>query len=66
MLQLNTKTFNPEILYIFDCYNNGPSEGQHHHHDFLELSIIIDGAVDYVINDETVFLEKETASFGIP
>ena len=60
MLQLNTKTFNPEILYIFDCYNNGPSEGQHHHHDFLELSIIIDGAVDYVINDETVFLEKET------
>lgn len=55
MLQLNTKTFNPEILYIFDCYNNGPSEGQHHHHDFLELSIIIDGAVDYVINDETVF-----------
>ncbi|MGX7418634.1 helix-turn-helix domain-containing protein [Carnobacterium gallinarum] len=60
MLQLNSKTFNPEILYIFDCHNTGPSEGQHHHHDFLEMSIIMDGSVEYMIEDETIYLEKET------
>lgn len=60
MLQLNSKTFNPEILYIFDCQNVGPTESQRHQHDFLELSIIIDGSVEYIIDDKPVILEKGT------
>lgn len=51
MLQLNSKTFNPEILYVFDYKNTGPVTNQHHCHDFLELSIVLDGSVDYFIGD---------------
>ncbi|ANZ99061.1 AraC family transcriptional regulator [Carnobacterium divergens] len=60
MLQLNPKTFNPEILYIFDYSNVGPTTGQNHAHDFLEMSIIIDGSVEYLIDEKAFLLEKET------
>ncbi|GFH42825.1 AraC family transcriptional regulator [Lactococcus hodotermopsidis] len=60
MLQLKSKNFNPEILYIFDCKNNGEYANQHHCHDHLEMSIIIDGAVDYVIGDKRTRIEKDT------
>ncbi|WP_034552312.1 helix-turn-helix transcriptional regulator [Carnobacterium funditum] len=60
MFNVNAKTFNPEILYVFDVTTAGPSSGRNHHHDFLELSIIIDGESLYTINDHTVRLEKGT------
>lgn len=60
MFKVNAKTFNPEILYVFDVTTVGPSSGRNHHHDFLELSIIIEGESLYTISDQTVYLEKET------
>jgi AraC-like DNA-binding protein len=60
MLQLNSKNFNPEILYIFDCQNIGPCTSQHHCHDYLEMSIVIDGAVNYVIGEEESRIDKNT------
>lgn len=60
MLQLNSKTFNPEILYVFDYTNTGPSTNQHHCHDFLELSIVLDGSVDYYIGDTKTRINAKT------
>ncbi len=60
MLQLNTKTFNPEILYVFDYENIGPTTNKHHCHDFLELSIVLDGSVDYVIGDQKTRIPEKT------
>lgn len=58
MLQINARTFNPEILYVFDVKTAGPLEGKNHHHDFVELSIIVDGGAYYSIEGQTVYLEK--------
>ncbi|GAB2020994.1 AraC family transcriptional regulator [Pseudolactococcus yaeyamensis] len=60
MLQLNSKNFNPEILYIFDCQNSGPCSSKHHCHDYLEMSIVIDGSVDYIIGDQKTRIESQT------
>ncbi|SEK96479.1 AraC-like ligand binding domain-containing protein [Carnobacterium iners] len=60
MFKVNAKIFNPEVLYIFDVLTIGPSSGKSHSHDFLEISIIIDGETLYTIDNHTVYLEKET------
>lgn len=60
MFKVNAKTFNPEILYVFDVATIGPSSGSNHHHDFLELSIIVEGESLYTISNQDYYLEKET------
>ncbi|MBC1234617.1 helix-turn-helix domain-containing protein [Listeria booriae] len=57
MLKINTTTFNPQILYIADCYTNEPSTGTKHHHDFLEMSIIYSGRVNYNIDNQIYHLK---------
>lgn len=49
MLNLTSKTFNPDILYAFDPWNEAGNSNNMHHHDFLELSIILEGEVSYNI-----------------
>lgn len=58
MLKINTTTFNPQILYIANCYTNEVRVGENHHHDFLEISIICEGNVIYDIEGERVKLGK--------
>ena len=60
MLKIHSKTFNPEVLYVFDNLNSGPSSGEKHAHDFLELSILLTGESFYIIDDEEHFLTEET------
>lgn len=60
MLKIHSKTFNPEILYVFDTVNQGPAYGKEHAHDFFELSIIMEGETFYVIDNETVYLSDQT------
>ena len=60
MLKIHSKTFNPEVLYVFDHLNNGPSSGKKHAHDFLELSILLSGESFYEIDDKTHYLNTET------
>ena len=60
MLTIHSKTFNPEVLYVFDTVNSGPASGKKHTHDFFELSIILSGESFYVINDEKHYLVEET------
>lgn len=60
MLHIHSKTFNPDVLYVFDAENVGPHYGREHSHDFFELSIIMKGDSFYVIDGETVHLSEKT------
>jgi AraC-like DNA-binding protein len=48
-LTLNTSTLNPDIFYIFDCEDTKHRVAQNHKHDFLEISVILEGSVIYNI-----------------
>lgn len=60
MLTIQTETFNPEILYVFDAVNTGPTSGVEHAHDFFELSILLQGESFYVIENESYYLNEPT------
>lgn len=60
MLKIDAKTFNPEILYIFDADSKGPFDGKNHHHDFVEMSILVSGEVFYNIEGKTTHLTEPT------
>lgn len=51
MSVINSQTFNPEILYIFDPWNQPGTKGKKHHHDFLEISIVLEGETTYQFGD---------------
>lgn len=51
---LNARTFNPEIIYIFDSWKQPGEHGKMHHHDFLEISIVLEGEACYQFEQETV------------
>ena len=54
MLQIDSKTFNPEILYAFDCWGTEESQGRMHAHNFPEISIVLEGQAHYIIENEIV------------
>ena len=58
MLKIDSKTFNPEILYVFDSEMVGPAVGKNHYHDFFELSILIEGQSEYTIEGKKHLLSK--------
>lgn len=60
MFKVNAKTFNPEILYVFDVTTSGSSIGNKHHHDFLEMSVIVEGEAFYTIENQLNHLEEKT------
>ncbi len=49
---MNFQCFNPEILYAFDVWNQPDNENTIHHHDFFEISIILQGESLYLIDEE--------------
>lgn len=51
---VNPRTFNPEIIYLFDPWTQSESHGEMHHHDFLEISVLLEG-------ESTYYFEKEPA-----
>ncbi|WP_099221921.1 AraC family transcriptional regulator [Listeria costaricensis] len=58
MFKIDTNTFNPQILYVGDCYTNEPRIGENHHHDFVEFSIIYEGQVKYNIEGKEYWLKQ--------
>ena len=48
--------FNPEIIYICDVWNQSGKTGHSHHHDFLEISIILEGESDYIVEGKKMHL----------
>lgn len=49
---MNLELFNPELLYAFDLWNQPDNENSIHHHDFFEISIILQGESLYLIDGE--------------
>lgn len=60
MFKIYSKTFNPEVLYVFDHVNIGPTSSQKHTLDFLELTIFLSGESFVVIEDEEHHLQEKT------
>lgn len=60
MLKIDTKTFNPEVLYVFDSPTLGPASGKNHVHDFFELSILLNGETFYMIEGKSYYLKKHS------
>lgn len=52
MLEVDAKTFNPEILYVFANQSTIAQKCQLHEHDFIELSIMLSGESEYTINGQ--------------
>ncbi|WP_261805993.1 helix-turn-helix transcriptional regulator [Lapidilactobacillus luobeiensis] len=51
MSYADAKTFNPEILYAYDPWNKVASNYNLHSHDFLEISIMLEGQSHYFIDE---------------
>ncbi|MBS7576060.1 MULTISPECIES: AraC family transcriptional regulator [unclassified Enterococcus] len=56
MQYFNSKTFNPEILYAYDPWNEPGDACQPHQHEFLEISIVLEGEADYIIDGQGIRL----------
>lgn len=48
---INAQTFNPEILYLFDACCDEDWVGEYHAHDFLEISLVLEGESEYFFED---------------
>lgn len=46
----NIQEFNPTIYYAFDAWNQPLNETAKHHHDFFEISILLEGEGYYLID----------------
>lgn len=52
MSYANAQIFNPEIIYAFDPWNDQGNRSDIHTHDFLEISIVLEGQADYTIEEQ--------------
>ena len=58
MIDINTKVFNPEILYIVEgslAYNQ---ETNHHEHDTFEMTIVLENNLQMEINQQTIVAKQ--------
>lgn len=60
MNSTNSRIFNPEILYAFDPWNEIATDYNPHHHDFLEISILLEGTANYEIQQQKFTLTEPT------
>ncbi|ADL53573.1 AraC family transcriptional regulator [Clostridium cellulovorans] len=57
-LGLNASNFNPEILFLIDHTMKGKVFKKYHHHDFIEISIVLSGEVFYNIENKVYKITK--------
>ncbi|MGA9519397.1 MAG: cupin domain-containing protein, partial [Trichococcus sp.] len=50
MAYTHVQTFNPEILYAFDPLSEAGNYSKTHSHNFLEISILLEGEADYLVD----------------
>ena len=62
MSKVNVDIYNPQILFVIDGYCSPeipvPETNYHCHNDFIELSFITSGSVDYLIEGKKYTLKK--------
>lgn len=69
MYHIHSNIFNPEIIYVVDFWNEKKNLRGYHHHDFIEISILLEGTVDYEFNEARTRLNAGDALLfnpGIP
>lgn len=66
MLQIDSKTFNPEILYVFDCWTKEPRTSHAHAHDFAEISVILEGEAHYTLDHKSFTAKAGTVMLFNP
>ncbi len=49
---MDIQEFNPKIYYAFDVWNPENNAYGKHHHDFFEISIILEGEASYFFNQQ--------------
>lgn len=58
----NIDSYNPQILFVVDAYHSSetpiPETSYHCHDDFIELSFVTSGSVDYLIENNNYTLRK--------
>lgn len=58
----NIDSYNPQILFVVDAYHSSeiliPETNYHCHDDFIELSFVTSGSVDYLIENNNYTLRK--------
>lgn len=52
MSYANAQIFNPEIIYAFDPWNEQGNKSDIHTHNFLEISIVLEGQANYTIEEQ--------------
>lgn len=52
MNNFNLQQFNPTIYYAFDTWNKPLNSNARHHHDFFEISILLEGEAIYYIENK--------------
>ncbi|MDR0885391.1 MAG: AraC family transcriptional regulator [Clostridiales Family XIII bacterium] len=52
----NPQTFNPDILFVYDPWNKDDNVCEPHFHDFLEISVILEGDAMYNVDGEQYHL----------
>lgn len=57
---INSHTFNPEIVYAFDCWNSEGHFNAPHSHEYTEISIMLEGEALYTIEDEKHLVKANT------
>ena len=55
---ISAELYNPQVLYVFHSSGKGIGNSTYHSHDFIELLIIIEGQVEYEIDDKTQLIKS--------
>lgn len=63
---INSHTFNPEIVYAFDCWNSEGHFNAPHSHEYTEISIMLEGEALYTIEDEKHLVKANTVMIFNP
>ena len=60
LLTIKAKTFNPDVLYVFDADSTGPHSGKNHYHDFFEMTVLLEGESFYKIHGQEQLVKAGT------
>lgn len=62
---IKAESYNPQVLYVINVKHNKATKTEYHCHDFLELSIVLSGSVEYIIENKSYMVnEREILVFN--
>lgn len=58
MLTIYSKTFNPEMLYVFDSHTKGPASSTAHSHEYFEFTLFYQGESFFMIGENNYYINE--------